>query len=79
MSENKSIEKMSFEEALAELEQIVRKIDTGQETLENAIAAYERGAKLKAHCEHKLAHAKLKVEKIVKGADGSVETEEVEI
>ena len=47
----KSIEKMSFEEALAELEEIVNKIDTGQESLADAVASFERGVALKKHCE----------------------------
>ena len=51
MAQSKSIEKMSFEEALAELEEIVRKIDTGQENLADAVDSFERGVLLKEHCE----------------------------
>ena len=60
----KSIEKMSFEEALAELEEIVNKIDTGQESLADAVSSFERGVTLKNHCEKMLKEAKLKIEKI---------------
>ncbi len=69
MAENKfpDIEKMSFEQALKELEGIVRKLETGQQELEKSIEEYERGAALKSYCEKKLHEAKLKVEKIVKG------------
>ena len=59
----KSIEKMSFEEALAELEEIVNKIDTGQESLADAVASFEKGVALKKHCEKMLKEAKLKIEK----------------
>ena len=44
------VEGLSFEDALAELERIVRGLEGGQQKLEDAIAAYERGAKLRRHC-----------------------------
>lgn len=65
----------SFEEALKELEQIVRRMESGGQNLELAIADYERGMALKTLCEKRLNEAKLKVEKIVKAQDGSVKTE----
>ncbi len=63
---------LSFEEALAELERIVRGLEGGQQKLEDAIGAYERGAQLKAHCEAKLAEAEQRVQAIVAGTDGSL-------
>jgi exodeoxyribonuclease VII small subunit len=66
------IAKMSFEEALAELQDLVKSLERGDNKLDDAINAYERGAQLKAHCEAKLKEAQLKVEKIVLGADGKV-------
>lgn len=63
---------MSFEEALAELEGIVTKLEQGRITLDEAIGAYERGAALKKHCEGKLREATEKVEKISLGPGGSV-------
>ena len=69
------ISKMSFEDALAELETIVSKLERGDAALEESIAIYQRGAALKAHCEGKLRDAQMKVEKIVLGPDGSVGTE----
>ena len=69
------IEKLSFEKALAELEDIVRKLENGEAELEASIALYERGAALKAHCEAKLKSAQEKIEKIVVGADGKPKTE----
>jgi exodeoxyribonuclease VII small subunit len=66
----KPVDKMSFEEALAELEGIVRQLETGDVELEKSIAIYERGAALKAHCEARLKSAELKVEQIVPGTNG---------
>jgi exodeoxyribonuclease VII small subunit len=68
------ITSMSFEQALAELEAIVRKLEGGQGELDNAIADYARGSALKDHCQKKLADAKMKVEKIMKTADGTLTT-----
>jgi exodeoxyribonuclease VII small subunit len=52
------------------LEQIVRRLESGSGKLDDAIAAYERGALLKRHCEAKLREAQSRVDKIVIGADG---------
>lgn len=79
MTKLKSIEKISFEDALAELEEIVRKIDTGQENLADAVDSFERGVLLKKHCEKMLKEAKLKIEKITNSNDGKIETAEVEL
>ncbi|MBM3647050.1 MAG: exodeoxyribonuclease VII small subunit [Alphaproteobacteria bacterium] len=68
----KDIASLSFEDALKELEGIVQQLERGQVKLDEAISAYERGALLKKHCEQKLAEAKMKVEKIVFSADGSI-------
>lgn len=75
MSEQKPAETLSFEEALGELETIVRNLETGQEPLENSISAYERGIALKKHCENKLRDAQAKIEKITVSKDGSISTE----
>jgi exodeoxyribonuclease VII small subunit len=73
------IAKLSFEEALAELEQIVRRLEGGAGKLDEAIQSYERGALLKRHCEAKLREAQARVDKIVVGPDGSVTTEPVKL
>ena len=67
---------ISFEQAIKELEDIVRKLESGQIDLETAIKDYERGNELRKICEQKLGDAKLKVEKIIKNQDGTVSTEE---
>jgi len=68
------IAKLSFEDALAELEQIVGRLEAGRSKLDDAIAAYERGALLKRHCEAKLREAQMKVEQIQLQPDGSLTT-----
>ena len=72
------IAKLSFEDALAELEKIVRGLEGGQQKLEDAIGAYERGAQLRAHCEAKLAEAEQRVQAIVAAADGGLSLRETE-
>jgi exodeoxyribonuclease VII small subunit len=69
-TKTKPVDKMTFEEALAELEVIVRQLEAGDVELEKSIAIYERGAALKAHCETRLKSAELKVEQIVQGTNG---------
>jgi exodeoxyribonuclease VII small subunit len=66
---------MSFEDALAELEGIVRRLEGGQVKLDDAIQSYERGAQLKRHCERKLNEAQQRVDRIVIGSDGAVTVE----
>jgi len=61
---------LSFEKALAELEQIVDRLEKGSVALEDSIALYERGEALKAHCEALLKTAEQRIEKITLGPDG---------
>jgi exodeoxyribonuclease VII small subunit len=68
------IAKLSFEEALGELEKLVRQLEDGKAKLDDAISAYERGALLKRHCEAKLREAQQKIEQIAVGPDGKVST-----
>ena len=72
MDQNTDIAGLSFEDALAALEAIVRGLESGQQKLEDAITAYERGAALKTHCEAKLAQAEARVQAIVARADGTL-------
>lgn len=67
-----SISTLSFEDALAELDRIVRGLEAGQQKLEDAIGCYERGTALRRHCEAKLAEAEARVQAIVERADGSL-------
>ena len=61
---------MSFETALAELEQIVGKLESGKAPLADSIAIYERGEALKTHCETLLKAAEARIEKITLSRDG---------
>lgn len=79
MTQTQPIEKLSFEEALSELEGIVRALESGKAPLDESISAYERGISLKNHCEKKLTDARLKIEKISLSPDGSVKTQAFDI
>ena len=61
---NNDLEKLTFEEALKELEELVDSLDKGDVSLDEAIAAYDRGSQLKDYCEKKLQEAKMKVDTI---------------
>ena len=64
-TEHTDIAALSFEEALRELEAIVTRMEGGEVALEQSLNDYARGAALKAHCEQKLADAKLRVEQVM--------------
>ncbi len=69
---NIDFENLSFETAMAELENIVRQLETGQIKLDDAVEAYEKASHLKKFCEEKLKSAELKVEKIEQDKDGNL-------
>jgi exodeoxyribonuclease VII small subunit len=64
------VSKLTFEQALDELEKIVERLEQGNVALEESISQYERGEKLRDHCQKLLGAAEAKVEKIRLGADG---------
>jgi len=64
MMNDGSLDKMSFEDAMKELEKLVDSLDKGDVSLDQAITAYDRGSKLKEYCEKKLNEAKMKIETI---------------
>ncbi|MDF2096240.1 exodeoxyribonuclease VII small subunit [Aquibaculum arenosum] len=68
------VTKLSFEEALEELKDIVKRLESGEGRLDEAIEAYERGANLKQQCEKKLQEAQAKIERIGLGSDGTPTT-----
>lgn len=68
---DKPVSEMSFEEAMAELESVVGRLEGSQVALDDSIKLYERGAELKKHCEDKLKSAEEKVAQITLGADGA--------
>jgi exodeoxyribonuclease VII small subunit len=67
----KPVAKMTFEEAMKELEAVVAQLESGDVELEKSIALYQRGAELKAHCDARLAEAQERVEKIRLGEGGT--------
>lgn len=72
-------EDLNFEDALAQLENIVRELESGRIKLDDAVNAYEKAVRLKQLCENKLQAAKLKIEKIELKSDGSIETTPFEV
>ena len=78
MAENEipeDIAKLSFEDALHALEEIVKGLESGDVKLDQAIDSYARGTALKRHCESKLREAQAKIEKISLDANGTPRTE----
>lgn len=76
MNTHKPAEELTFEQALQELEAIVRELEGGQGDLDASIAQYERGTSLKKHCMDKLEAARMKVEKVIQQAEsGTLHTE----
>ncbi len=72
--ETEDLKNLSFEDALAKLENIVRELESGRIKLDDAVAAYEKAVALKKLCQEKLAAAALKVEKIEIAKDGTLST-----
>ena len=68
------IKDLTFEAALKALEEIVSQLDAGSIDLDKAVEAYEKGAKLKHHCEKKLKEAQLRIEKIEVDKNGDITT-----
>ena len=64
------IASLSFEDALRALEDVVRKLESGEVPLDDSISLYERGEDLRRHCQARLDAASARIEKIVAGADG---------
>ena len=69
---NDPLEKMTFEDAMKELENLVDALDKGDVSLDEAIAAYDRGSQLKDQCQKKLNEAKMKVETIQSSGESNV-------
>ena len=72
INENLDVERLTFEEAMQELETIVSSLENGSIELEESIKQYTRGIKLKKHCEEKLKEANAKIEEITIDKQGNV-------
>lgn len=70
MTNASDIQEMSFEDALRALEDVVRRLESGDVPLDDAITLYERGEDLRKHCQARLDAAQARIEKIVAGPDG---------
>lgn len=70
--DSESVAALSFEDALRELEGIVRKLESGDAPLEESIALYTRGEVLRAQCTRRLADAEAKIQKLTTGPTGDV-------
>ncbi len=70
---------LSFEQALAELESVVTRLENSAVTLEESITLFARGSALREHCEKKLVAAEARVEAITKSLDGAVTSRPVDI
>jgi exodeoxyribonuclease VII small subunit len=66
------IERLSFDDALAELQRTVAELETGGQPLERSIALYERGVALHERCASLLSEAELKVQQLVTRAGGAL-------
>ena len=67
---SKNIEKMSYEEALEELKQIVAKLNEGKVTLDESLQLYKRGNELAACCDKKLREVTQKISEVNKATGG---------
>jgi exodeoxyribonuclease VII small subunit len=65
------ISAMSFEDALRALEEVVRKLESGEVPLDDSISLYECGEALRKHCQSRLDAAQARIERIVAGPDGA--------
>jgi exodeoxyribonuclease VII small subunit len=70
MGNDEQVMDLSFEDALKRLEEIVHRLESGEESLATAIDLYAEGDRLRAHCEKRLADAQARIEKLTLGSDG---------
>jgi exodeoxyribonuclease VII small subunit len=77
--ENNDLNELSFEEAINQLEIIVRELESGRTKLDDAVSAYEKAIKLKQLCETKLKAAQLKIEKLEITPSDEVKSSEFEV
>ena len=68
--DGEGIAALSFEDALRALEQVVRRLESGDAKLDESIELYEQGEKLRAHCQARLDAAQARIEAIVLDAKG---------
>jgi exodeoxyribonuclease VII small subunit len=74
-SATRTVDQLSFEEAMTELEQIVRDMELGKTGLEQSIEQYERGVALRDHCQKRLQEAQMRITQMTQQADGILHSE----
>lgn len=74
MSQENGTSVADFEKALNELEELVRKLEQGELSLEQSLTAFERGVKLTRECQSALRNAEQRVQQLTRAADGELET-----
>lgn len=72
-------EKRKFEQAMSELESVVKNLESGDMTLDQSLAAFEKGVSLARECEEKLTEAKGKIEQLIKDSEGRAKTAPLEV
>ena len=70
--DDSDIKRMSFEDALRALEDVVRSLESGEVPLDDSISLYERGEVLRRHCQARLDAAQARIERVVAGPNGAV-------
>jgi exodeoxyribonuclease VII small subunit len=76
---DRQVDELTFDQALAALEETVAELEAGGLPLERTIELYERGVALERRCEQLLAEAELRVRRLVEGARGAVGTAELRL
>jgi exodeoxyribonuclease VII small subunit len=75
----REIDTLTYEEALKELETLIRKLETGSIDLADSIASYERGVALANHCSKLLEGTEAKVQRLVLGPKGEPQEQPFEL
>jgi exodeoxyribonuclease VII small subunit len=69
----KDLEKKKFEAALEDLENVVEQLESGDLSLENSLATFEKGVRLVKFCNQKLTEVEKKIELLVRERDGKLQ------
>jgi exodeoxyribonuclease VII small subunit len=69
----KDIQNLTFEQAMSELEETVKRLESGQVSLDESVSVYTRGVELKNYCMFKLNEAESKIDKLIINKDGTID------
>jgi exodeoxyribonuclease VII small subunit len=79
MAKNKSLDKLTYEEAFQELQAVVEQLEAGELPLQESLALFERGQALSARCSNLLEKAQLRLTELASGEDGVITERELEV